>query len=95
VQKVTGLLQAPSSILTQVSGKPWDHYRDMTRQLWDEARHAMMGEVGFVSLEIDWTRMPMNFTWSLGLNTKLTPSERHAVLFTIERGLMPRKTSKE
>lgn len=84
-----------SSILIETSGKPWAYYRDMTRQLWDEARHAMMGEVGFVSLEVDWTRIPFNFTWSLGLNTILTPQERHAVLFTIEQGLMPRKTGKE
>jgi hypothetical protein len=84
-----------SSILFQVSGKPWDYYRDLTRQLWDEARHAMMGEVGFYSLEIDWTAIPFNFTWSLGLNTMLTPRERHAVLFTIEQGLMPKKVGKE
>ena len=44
----------------------------MTRQLWDEARHAMMGEVGFISLGIDWTTIPLNFTWSLGMNTQLT-----------------------
>jgi len=56
-----------SSILTEVSGKPWDYYRDMTHQLWDEARHAMMGELGFVSLGVDWTKIPFNFTWSLGL----------------------------
>ena len=61
----------------------------MTRQLWDEARHAMMGEVGFVSLGVDWTQIPINFTWSLGLNTQLEPWERHAVLYFIERGLMP------
>ena len=84
-----------SSILVETSGKPWEYYRDMTRQLWDEARHAMMGEVGFVSLGVDWTQIPFNFTWSLGLNTMLTPLERHAVLFTIEQGLMPRKNGKE
>jgi hypothetical protein len=84
-----------SSIITEVSGKPWKYYRDMTRQLWDEARHAMMGEVGFISMGIDWTNIPFNFTWSLGLNTMLTPKERHAVLFTIEQGLMPKKTGKE
>jgi hypothetical protein len=55
----------------------------------------MMGEVGFVSLGIDWSEIPLNFTWSPGLNTKLTPLERHAVLFTIEQGLMPRTNGKE
>jgi hypothetical protein len=84
-----------SSILSEVTGKPWAYFLDMTRQLWDEARHAMMGELGFVSMGIDWTTIPFNFTWSLGLNTMLTPKERHAVLFTIEQGLMPKKTGKE
>jgi len=78
-----------ASIITETPGKSWDYYRDMTRQLWDEARHAMMGEVGFVSLGVDWTQIPINFTWSLGLNTQLKPWERHAVLYFIERGLMP------
>lgn len=84
-----------SSILVETSGKPWEYYRDMTRQLWDEARHAMMGEIGFVSMGIDWTTIPLNFTWSLGLNTQLTPLERHGVLYAIEQGLMPKKTGKE
>ena len=38
-----------AGIITETQGKPWGYYRDMTRQLWDEARHAMMGEVGFVA----------------------------------------------
>lgn len=84
-----------ASILVEAAGKPWDYYRDMTRQLWDEARHAMMGETGFVSLGIDWSQIPFNFTWSLGLNTMLDSKERHAVLYTIEQGLMPKKTGKE
>jgi hypothetical protein len=82
-----------SSIITETKGKPWGYYLDMTRQLWDEARHGMMGEVGFVKNNIDWTKIPINFTWSLNLNTQLTPIERHAVLFFIEQGLMP-KTGK-
>jgi hypothetical protein len=35
------------------------------------ARHAMMGEVGFVNLGIDWRKVMINFTWSLALNTQL------------------------
>jgi len=84
-----------ASILAETSGKPWQYYRDMTRQLWDEARHAMMGELGFVSMGIDWSTIPFNFTWSLGLNTMLTAKERHGVLYTIEQGLMPKRTGKQ
>ncbi|MBA3313372.1 MAG: hypothetical protein H0T47_08805 [Planctomycetaceae bacterium] len=79
-----------ASILHETPGKPWKFYADMSRQLWDEARHSLLGEVGFVDLGLDWTRIPINFTWSLNLNTQLTPRERHAVLFFIEQGLMPR-----
>ena len=83
-----------ASIITETTGKPWAYTVDMTRQLWDEARHAMMGEVGFVRAGIDWQRyVRVNFTWSLALNTQLTPLERHGVLYFIEQGLMP-KTGK-
>jgi hypothetical protein len=82
-----------ASIISQTTGKPWDYYRDMTRQLWDEARHAMMGEVGFASVGVDWTKIPVTWTWSRYLNTQLTPLERHGVLYFIEQGLMP-KTGK-
>lgn len=79
-----------ASIIIETPNQPWEYYRDMTRQLWDEARHAMMGEVGFVALGLDWRQVMVNFTWSLALNTQLKPIERHAVLYFIEQGLMPR-----
>jgi hypothetical protein len=83
-----------ASILAETSGKPWAYSVDMTRQLWDEARHAMMGEVGFLKAGVDWRKhVPINFTWSLALNTQLKAIERHAVLYFIEQGLMP-KTGK-
>lgn len=83
-----------ASIITETPGQPWGYYQDMTRQLWDEARHAMMGEVGFANLDIDWpTDVRVNFTWSLALNTQCNPLERHAVLYFIEQGLMA-KTGK-
>jgi hypothetical protein len=83
-----------ASIIVETAGKPWKYYVDMTRQLWDEARHAIMGEVGFARAGIDWSHLVrVNFTWSLALNTQLTPLERHAVLYFIEQGLMT-KTGK-
>lgn len=79
-----------ASIIHETHGKDWGYYLEMSRQLWDEARHAMMGEVGFVANGIDWTQIPINFTWSLNLNTQLSALERHGVLYFIEQGLMPR-----
>jgi hypothetical protein len=82
-----------ASIITETRGKPWDYYLAMSRQLWDEARHAMLGEVGFVALGVDWTQARITHNWSLRLNTECTPIERHAVLYFIEQGLM-NKTGK-
>jgi hypothetical protein len=83
-----------ASIIVETPDKPWSYYQDMTRQLWDEARHAMMGEVGFANVGVDWpNKVMVNFTWSMALNTQLKPIERHAVLYFIEQGLMP-KTGK-
>ncbi len=80
-----------ASIMMQTPGKPWGYYRDMTRQLWDEARHAMMGQVGFRQLGLDWSKVGIRHTWSYELNTLLSPLERHGVLYFIEQGLMPKK----
>ena len=82
-----------AGIIAQTPGKPWGYYRDMSRQVWDEARHAMMGEVGFVALGVDWTQAKITWNWSYRLNTECSPLERHGVLFFIEQGLMP-KTGK-
>ena len=77
-----------ASILTQTRDKPWGYYRDLARQLWDEARHALMGEVGFVANGVDWQLARITWNWSYRLNTECTPLERHAVLYFIEQGLM-------
>lgn len=79
-----------ASIIHETKGKPWGYYRAMSRQLWDEARHAMMGEVGFIALGIDWTQARISHNWSMRLNTECTALERHAVLYFIEQGLMTR-----
>jgi hypothetical protein len=63
-----------ASIIAETKDKPWTYTVDMTRQLWDEARHAMMGEVGLVRAGIDWQKfVRINFTWSLALNSQLSP----------------------
>jgi hypothetical protein len=79
-----------ASIIAQTPDKPAAYYRDMSRQLWDEARHALMGEVGFRANGVDWQLARISWNWSYRLNTECTPLERHAVLYFIEQGLMGR-----
>jgi hypothetical protein len=74
--------------------RPWSYTADMCRQLWDEARHSMLGEGWLAARGIDWTQVPLNRGFSLALNTQVTPREAHAALYWIEQGLMPRQTGK-
>jgi hypothetical protein len=83
-----------ATIIAQTPDKPWPYYLDMARQLWDEARHAMIGEVGFESMGVDWTALPVPIANSYAINTRLSALERHAVLYVIEQGLMRRETGK-
>jgi hypothetical protein len=83
-----------ATIIAQTADKPWPYYVEMARQLWDEARHAMMGEVGFESVGVDWTALPVPIANSYAINTRLTPLERHVVLYDIEQRLMRREGGK-
>lgn len=83
-----------AGILLQTPGKPWGYYRDMGRQLWDEARHSMMGEVWFAKYDVDWSRYPNHVGWALHLNRDRTPLERHIILYYIEQSLMDGKIGK-
>ena len=83
-----------AGIMAETRGKPWQYYHDMARQLWDEARHSMMGEVALAQRGLDWTRLPINVTFSYKLNRWLTAEERHILLYHIEQSLMPAKVGK-
>jgi hypothetical protein len=84
-----------ASFITERTGQPWEFYRDYSRQLWDEARHAMMGTVALESRGVDWKRgIPLNVGFALRLNLHATPRERQAMLFAIEQSLMPADTGK-
>ena len=81
-------------ILAKTRGKPWNYYREMSRQLWDEARHAMMGEVGLVQAGIPFHQLPIELQGSASLNADFTPLEAHTLLWGIEQALMARETGK-
>jgi hypothetical protein len=82
------------SFMTERDAESWEFYRDYARQLWDEARHAMMGTVGLQARGIDWRAIPLNVSFALRLNLHATPLERQVMLYAIEQSLMPGETGK-
>jgi bacterioferritin (cytochrome b1) len=83
-----------ASFMTERRDRPWEFYRDYARQLWDEARHAMMGTVGLRARGIDWMQLPLHVGFSLRLNLHASPLERQILLYAIEQSLMPGETGK-
>lgn len=83
-----------ASIVTERADQPWEFQLDYRRQLWDEARHSMMGEIAFESRGIDWTKIPLNVGFALRLNLHATAIERQLLLYSIEQSLMPAETGK-
>ena len=83
-----------ASIVTERADQPWEFQLEYRRQLWDEARHSMMGEIAFESRRIDWTKIPLNVGFALRLNLHATAQERQLLLYSIEQSLMPAETGK-
>ena len=83
-----------ASFMVERRDEPWDFYRDYSRQLWDEARHAMMGTVALEARGVDWRAIPLNVGFALRLNLHATPLERQVILYAIEQSLMPSDTGK-
>jgi hypothetical protein len=88
--------EARNAVRDGVESDPrnWDYYVPMFRQMWDEARHAMLGETLLEHHGVDWRRLPINVTFSYKLARFCTPLERHILLYAIEQSLMPRTTGK-
>jgi hypothetical protein len=75
-------------------GPDWTYFTNMCRQMWDEARHAMLGETLLEQRGLEWRRLPINATFSYKLARWCAPVERHILLYAIEQSLMPRTTGK-
>jgi hypothetical protein len=81
-------------IILQAQDEPWEYYVDMTRQLWDEVRHAMLGEIYFETRGIDWKQhIAIHPGMALRLHG-LDVRDAHLVLYAIEQNLMPGNTGK-
>lgn len=82
-------------IIAETHGEPWEWYVDMTRQLWDEVRHAMLGTIYFEARGVDWKRhIAIHPGMAIRLHA-LSVTEAHNVLYAIEQNLMPGNTGKK
>jgi len=88
-----GVPEYLSAVMYRTRGKPWEYYVDLARQVWDEARHALMGETALYAHGMAFYEFPVNIHISTALN-RLEPRQVHAILWGVEQGLMPKNTGK-
>ena len=81
-------------IIAEAQGEPWEYYVAMTRQLWDEVRHSMLGSIYFENRGVDWKRtIAIHPGMAIRLG-RLPIQDAHLVLYAIEQNLMPSNTGK-
>jgi hypothetical protein len=73
----------------------FERRRELSRQLWDETRHAMMGQVALERQGVPFHAFPIEVQGSMALNTRFTPREAHLMLWVIEQDLMAAATGKK
>ena len=83
-----------AGILSETPNRPGEYYRDMFRQMWDESRHALLGQAALEARGVDWTTLPINVTFSYKMAKFLQAPERHVLLYAIEQSLMSARTGK-
>jgi hypothetical protein len=81
-------------IIADSGDQPWGRRAELSRQLWDETRHAMMGEVALERQGVRFHAFPISAVASMALNTRFSPYEAHLMLWKIEQDLMAADTGK-
>jgi len=77
-----------SLVLCETPGMPWEFYFDISRHLWDEVRHSLMGEAAIESTFSSRDAVPMRDYESVYC-MEATPLEQYATLgLEIEGGQM-------
>jgi hypothetical protein len=77
-----------SVVLYESRDKPWEFHRDLSRHLWDEIRHSMMGEAAIEAIYGDLCAIPMR-EYERVYCMEAPPLEQYATLgIEIEGGQM-------
>ncbi len=75
-------------VISETRDKPWEFYHDLSRHLWDEVRHSMMGEAAIEAIFGDRCAIPMR-EYERVYCMEAPPLEQYATLgIEIEGGQM-------
>ncbi len=78
------------SVIWQNQDQPWEWTADVARHLWDETRHALLGQAALEAEGIDWMSYPQH-TSIYDTHVERLPSAQHAYLWAIESMQMPKE----
>lgn len=79
-----------ASMLFEAPDMPWDFFLDLSRHMWDEARHAMFGEAKLAELGTTAAAVGLS-TKAYAMRQTLTPLDRYTALSTQEADAFPGK----
>jgi len=79
-----------ASLLFDAPDMPWDFYFDLSRHMWDEARHSMFGEKKLLDLESSAAEAGLS-SKAYAMRQTLVPHDRYAALTTQEADAFPGK----
>jgi hypothetical protein len=79
-----------ASMLFEAPDMPWDFFLDLSRQMWDEARHSMFGEAKLLELGTHAAAAGLS-TKAYVMRQTLRPLDRYAALSTQEADAFPGK----
>jgi hypothetical protein len=79
-----------ASMLFDAPDMPWPFYFDLSRHMWDEARHAMFGEAKLSELGMDSATAGLSRK-AYAMRQTLSPLDRYAALSTQEADAFPAK----
>jgi hypothetical protein len=79
-----------ASILFESPDMPWDFFFDLSRHMWDEARHAMFGEAKLADFGTTAQAAGLS-TKAYAMRQTLTPLDRYVALSTQEADAFPGK----
>jgi hypothetical protein len=79
-----------ASLLFEAPDMPWEFYFDVSRQMWDEARHSSFGENKLLELGAKAAEVGLS-NKAYALRQTLMPADRYAALATQEADAFPGK----